>query len=254
MRIYAESFFGIDGILISYDTVAFLPDLVLQWDQDHVPAPGATSERDVRSNNKSSATGSSSGSKVPLWLQSFVAPESSDPSCPDIADSDAEDVKAEELFTDDVDVGFKDLCSALEKRKGEWETTSTATDWFHEALCEDKRLLAKKGDTIHATLITVKKDTPMYEFVHKLGLPKSGRFETSVYTEEGAAALTKLFTARLMFLFGLLQEHGTVSAAFQAEHLSKWTEPPGIASFREQWSKRALARCDKLNRMVPELS
>eukprot|EP00971_Amphidinium_carterae_P255222 5066544-Amphidinium_carterae.1 len=38
MRIYAESFFGIDGILISYDTVAFLPDLVLQWDRDHVPA------------------------------------------------------------------------------------------------------------------------------------------------------------------------------------------------------------------------
>eukprot|EP00971_Amphidinium_carterae_P192071 3810922-Amphidinium_carterae.1 len=73
-----------------------------------------------------------------------------------------------------------------------------------------------------------------------MGLPKSSRFEISVYTEEGAAALTRLFSARLLFLFNLMQEHGTASQAFEPQHLSTWFEPAEIAHFREIWSKKAI--------------
>eukprot|EP00971_Amphidinium_carterae_P329440 6461886-Amphidinium_carterae.4 len=244
MQVQLESFFGVNGILITYDTPMFLPELVLEWDRDLEGLAADTSHEHA----------AAIASKVPNWLQSFVQAEGSEDLVPDLDDADEAELAEDDGDVDEVEVGFKVMCTALAGKKETWKSKVSISDWFHEALCEDKRLLAKKGDTIHATLITVKKETPMYDFVHKMGLPKSGRFETSVYTEEGAGALTRLFTSRLVFLYELYTEHGSASKAFVPGHLSKWKEPLELAELRAKWPKRAIGRCDRLCSMVPSLS
>eukprot|EP00971_Amphidinium_carterae_P348086 6490312-Amphidinium_carterae.1 len=254
MQVQLESFFGVNGILITYDTQTFLSELVLEWDRDLEGVSGEPSHAHAGNTKKTSERASSSGPKVPVWLQTFVSSDVSAAVAPDVADAESAEPEEEDLAMDDVDVGFKEMCTALAGKRETWETKVASNDWFHESLCEDKRLLAKKGDNIHATLITVKKETPMYAFVQKMGLPKSGRFESSVYTEQGAGALTRVFASRLVFLFELLEEHGSASKAFRPEQLSKWKEPDELAEFRLKWPKRAVARCDRLCSMAPSLS
>eukprot|EP00971_Amphidinium_carterae_P347986 6490257-Amphidinium_carterae.2 len=252
LYVYLESGFGSEGVLYTYDCLLPLPPLVAAWQSEMEKPPASSSGTAGKQGKGKSRSKTEATTEVPAWLSSFLGAPSSDYPVGHEGDTTSSiQPSADDVEVDEVDAIFHGLCAALHSRREGWESDVLETEHFQQSLVEDKRLLGKKGDVIHAMLVQVKKGGDMHYFVANHNLPMAARFEISVYSEEGAAAMIKGWCARLLFLYGLWKERVDDATAFAPHHLDGWREPVEITVCREKWPKRANKRCDGICGMRP---
>ena len=88
-------------------------------------------------------------------------------------------------------------------------------------------------------------------FLEAQHLPKSARFDVSVYTQAGAALLARTWCEKCQHLYDIAAAHGDERHEFSDAELAMWLEPSAFADLTEHATGRALQRCLWLRALRP---
>jgi hypothetical protein len=108
-----------------------------------------------------------------------------------------------------------------------------------------------KGTTYVAFQGAVRKNSPSEQWCIQYNLPKSARFEISLYGESGAHTMANAWCHRLNFLFSLYEAYQGTDFTYPANCMAGYEEPPEFASFAEASTRAQLARVQWLRSLLP---
>eukprot|EP00971_Amphidinium_carterae_P321487 6390429-Amphidinium_carterae.4 len=106
------------------------------------------------------------------------------------------------------------------------------------------RLVSRKGSCLHALRVRVKNSSPIFQYCERHELPKSARFETSVYTEAGAMIVARCWQKRITYLWTYW---GEGAAHESAEDIDKeWIVAPELTALLPQLPARGRDRVQRI--------
>ena len=145
---------------------------------------------------------------------------------------------------------YASLFEALDAKRREASAASVDLSEFRFALEGDARLLAKRGAAVHGVRVSVRKGSDMEQFVRQVSMGLSSRFEVSVYGQEGANVLSRVWARRMLFLKDLWDQK-TESWPFTDSALGEFETPSEIEPYLSEWSGRQLKRARDVLAMRP---
>ena len=89
------------------------------------------------------------------------------------------------------------------------------------------------------------------EFLEVQGLPKSARFDVSLYTAPGAALLARTWCDKCQYWYDIATANENHCHEFTEVETKSWEEPQGLTDLALLLQGRALQRWQRLHNLQP---
>lgn len=206
-----------------------------------------------RAKAKSTSSASSSGTStaVPPWAENMVEKQRRKKASSQVdQDQDIEDDDMDIDLSEDV-LGDPEVMEQLAKFREAWqETEEQRSRDFQVSVLGGTWTAKHKGVVADAFSASARGEVAI-AWCRARTLPRSARFELSLYGEANAAVLARAWCSKMQFMLHLCKKLGDDLHAFSLEEKADWPEPSelGIAERELMASKRAVARIAQIRNL-----